>query len=182
MRDPEIREALVERISREHPDPVANRINLEMPVGLGASRIDVALVNGEITGHEIKSARDNLGRLPSQVEHYGRCLDRAWIVVDASRADSIDGHVPDWWGVMVAARGPAGIGLTVRRRSRKNPVADPFYVAQLLWRDEAYAELEARDLHHGLRRATRWELWDRLAELPMKQLRDSVRARLKARP
>jgi hypothetical protein len=182
MRDPDIRAALVTHLRETHPDPIVNRIWPEMTVGLGASRIDVGLVNGMISGYEIKSAGDNLDRLPSQVLHYSRCLDRAVIVTSSGRAKTIESHVPEWWGVMIAEEGDCGVYLRVQRRPRKNPELDAFYVAQLLWRDEAYAELAARGLHEGLKKATRWELWDRLAELPMSQLRDSVRARLKARP
>ena len=171
----------MEWLRATHPDPVENRIWPEMSVGLGASRIDVGLVNGMITGHEIKSAGDNLDRLPSQVLHYSRCLDRAVIVTTEQRARSIEAHVPPWWGVMIAHASDGKVALRAQRKPRANPDLQPFYVAQLLWRDEAYAELEGRGLHEGLKRATRWELWDRLAELPLKQLRGAVRARLKAR-
>lgn len=181
MRDPEIRAALVDRLRETHSDPVNNRIWLEMSVGLGASRVDVGLVNGHITGHEIKSASDNLDRLPSQVLHYGRCLDRAVIVTSENRARGIEDHVPEWWGVIIAYERDREVRLRTQRRARANPVLQPFYVAQLLWRDEAYAELESRGLHDGLRKATRWDLWDRLAELPLPQLRAAVRTRLKAR-
>ena len=182
MRDPDIRAALRGWIAEGHPDPVENRICEEMAVGLGASRVDVGLINGQITGHEIKSARDNLDRLPSQIEHYTRCLDAAWIVTTERRAVTIEDHVPTWWGVLVACGTEQTIEISVQRPADHNPDIEPFYVAQLLWRDEAYAELESRDLHHGLRKATRWDLWDRLALLPMDDLSAAVRRRLKARP
>jgi hypothetical protein len=182
MRDPEIRAALVDHLRRTHPDPIDNRILPEMSIGLGASRIDVGLVNGMITGHEIKSPSDNLDRLPRQILHYGRCLDRAVIVTSERRASTIQEHVPEWWGVTIAYDRKGAVRLRRQRRPRRNPGLVPFYVAQLLWRDEAYAELESRGLHHGLARATRWVLWDRLSELPIGDLRTAVRARLKARP
>lgn len=182
MLDPDIRHALIGRLRRRHPDPAESRIWPEMSVALGASRVDVGLVNGHLTGYEIKSGSDNLNRLPGQVLNYGRCLDRASIVTTESRADSIGDHVPDWWGILIATPGTLGVKLTERRPQRANPDVDPFHVAQLMWRDEAWHELERRGLHHGLRRATRWELWDRLAELPLRELRSCVRSRLKARP
>lgn len=181
MRDPDIRAELVDQLRAGHPDPVQNRIWPEMAVGLGASRVDVGLVNGMLTGYEIKSAADNLGRLPSQVEHYGRCLDRAVIVTSESRAETIADHVPAWWGITIASAGGGRVVLTESRQPVDNPGLDAFYVAQLLWRDEAYAVLEAMGLHEGLKRATRWVLWDRLAELDLDELRDAVRAQLKAR-
>lgn len=182
MRDPEIRAALVDQLRRTHRDPIENRIWPEMSVGLGASRVDVGLVNGRISGYEIKSAHDSLGRLEGQVLHYGRCLDRATIVTAESRAATIANHVPEWWGVTIALDRGDCPRLRVARKAAPNPGVEPFYVAQLLWRDEAYAELKSRDLHHGLAKATRWELWDRLAELPLRKLQAAVRVRLKARP
>lgn len=181
MRDPDIRAALVDWLRARHPDLRDNRIWPEMTVGVGASRIDVGLVNGRITGHEIKSAVDNLGRLPSQVVHYGRCLDRAVMVTSENRSGTIERHIPSWWGVMIAYERDRQIRFRTQRKQAENPGLDPFYVAQLLWRDEAYAELESRGQHRGLKKATRWELWDRLAELPLTQLRPAVRERLKAR-
>ena len=79
MRDADIRRALVQRLRAARPDPVTDRIWPEMSLALGASRVDVCVINGTLSGYEIKSPRDNLDRLPSQVEHYGRVLDRATI-------------------------------------------------------------------------------------------------------
>jgi hypothetical protein len=58
----------------------------------------------------------------------------------------------------------------------------PLAVAQLLWRAEALEVLRHRGLHRGLSSATRWRLWERLAEqLPLLELQVEVRSRLKAR-
>lgn len=182
MRDPEIRAELIDQLRAGHPDPTENRIWPEMSVGLGASRVDVGLVNGMVTGYEIKSAADRLDRLPGQVEHYSRCLDRAVIVTSEARAGTIGDHVPDWWGITIAGSDSGRVRLAEHRAPLDNPDLDPFYVAQLLWRDEAYGVLEQMGLHAGLKRATRWVIWDRLAEVALCDLRAAVRERLKARP
>ena len=54
--------------------------------GVGSSRIDVAAINGHITGCEIKSARDDFARLTRQVEIYSAVLDVAILVVEGDRA------------------------------------------------------------------------------------------------
>jgi hypothetical protein len=46
--------------------------------------VDVAVINGEIHGYELKSERDTLERLPRQVEVYSAVLGRATLVVGAS--------------------------------------------------------------------------------------------------
>lgn len=153
-----------------------------MSLSLGASRVDVCVINGSLSGYEIKSPRDNLDRLPSQVEHYGRVLDRATIVTSEKQLDRVSIRVPAWWGVWCATAEDAGVTLHPVRAAMGNPGLDPESVAQLLCRDEAFDELRLRGLHHGLSNATRWTLWDLLLErLSMPELQTVVRARLKAR-
>ena len=66
----------------------------EWSIGVGATRVDVAAINGRIIGCEVKSARDNLDRLPSQARLYSAVLDiavasgRALACCRASRGDS----------------------------------------------------------------------------------------------
>jgi hypothetical protein len=157
----------------------------EWSIGVGATRVDTAAVNGTITGCEIKSARDNFGRLPTQVRLYSAVLDIAILVVEgeaaARRAQRI---VPDWWGVWCAleASGDAATLTTLRAGSR-NPEPDPLSIAQLLWRDEAYDLLDRRGLAVRMRAATRWRLWQALADqLSLPDLQHEVREALKARP
>ncbi len=184
MRDIEIRSALIDRLQREHPDTADNRVWSELSLCLGASRVDVCLINGALTGFEIKSPRDNFARLQSQVEHYGMVMDFASIVASEKYAAKAPEYVPPWWGIEIASMNDAGeVRLDSIRSPSRNPGVDPFSVAQLLWRDEAYDELLVRGLHRGLAKATRWKLWDRLVEeLSPAEIQDTVRARLKVRP
>lgn len=183
MRDGEIRAELSAALRRDHPDPIDTRIWPEMTVGLGASRVDIGVVNGALSGFEIKSDRDNLSRLPRQIEHYGRCLDFAWVVCGEKYLERAKSAVPSWWGVMVAIPGEvASVDLRVVRAASSNPNLDAFHVAQLLWRDEAHDALV--DLgYQPAAKARRWDLWDLLAaSCELDELRSVVRERLKARP
>ena len=73
--------------------------------------------------------------------------------------------------------------LDVIRAPESNPAPDPLSVAQLLWRDEAFAVLERHGLGQGRRKATRWRLWEALAEhLPLSDLQLEAREAIKARP
>ncbi|MFQ6170404.1 sce7726 family protein [Oryzobacter sp. R7] len=183
MRDGEIRHVLIEGLRAEHAGQSDVRVWPEMSVCLGASRVDVGLVNGALSGYEIKSDRDNLGRLPSQIEHYSQCLDFASLVVGQRHLSTARSLVPRWWGI-VLARPTEGdsVALVTKRKARRNPALSPFHVAQLMWREEAMAVLRNRGLHHGLSKATRWDLWDLLATLPIDELRSEVRSALTARP
>lgn len=183
MRDADIRSALVARLRLQHPDEITDRIVPEMSLCLGASRVDVGVVNGSISGYEIKSPRDNLGRLPGQVSHYSLVLDFATLVVSERYVERATSHLPDWWGVLRATDGARGVTFEEIRPATMNAHLDALSLAQFLWRDEAYAELAVRNLHEGLAKATRWVLWDALVEaLALDELRRCVRTRLKARP
>jgi hypothetical protein len=156
----------------------------EWSIGVGATRVDVAAINGRIIGCEVKSARDNFGRLPSQVELYSAILDTAVLAVEGPAAAERAGHLlPSWWGIWLARPTLRGAVLEVVREPGSNPAPDPLSVAQLLWRDEAYALLDSRGLSGGLRKATRWRLWEALAgQLPLHELQHEVRNAIKARP
>ena len=80
IKDIDIRQVLLKKLSAEYrydPDTI---IIEELGLCQGEARIDLALVNGFIHGYEIKSERDTLERLPSQIEIYCRTLDTVTIV------------------------------------------------------------------------------------------------------
>jgi hypothetical protein len=155
----------------------------EWSIGVGETRVDLAAINGQILGCEIKSARDNFGRLASQVRTYSKVLDLAIIVVEGRAAAArVEDLVPVWWGIWRAMETPRGAALEIIRCSELNPAPDPLAVAQLLWRDEAFGLAERAGLSRGLRKATRWRLWETLAaNIPLSALQQEVREVIKAR-
>ena len=64
MRDRDVRQALLAHLAELHAGDPDTRIVEEMGVWCGTARIDVAVVNGELCGFELKSERDTLERLP----------------------------------------------------------------------------------------------------------------------
>lgn len=182
MRDHDVRVALRARLMGEHA-AAHDQTLLVDELGLcGAARVDVAAVNGSLTGYELKSARDKLDRLPNQVVTYGRVLDYAYLVVASTHLDRARPMLPPWWGILVAREADGGVVLSHQRRARGNPAVDAGSLAQLLWREEALAILTRHGLDAGVRGKPRHVLWDRLAtDLRLDELRDEVRATLKAR-
>ena len=85
MRAGEIVDTVEQRLRCEHRRR-ATVYRREWSIGVGSSRIDVAAINGRITGCEIKSARDDFARLARQVEIYSAVLDVAILVVEGDRA------------------------------------------------------------------------------------------------
>ena len=108
-----------------------------MGLCLGETRVDLAVVNGHLHGYEIKSERDTLARLASQIGLYDRVLDYSTIVCSQRHIANVIERIPDHWGVIEAADTNMGVKLRAMRAACINRSVEPIAVAQLLWRDEA---------------------------------------------
>jgi hypothetical protein len=180
MRDKDIREKVRALVAERH-DPKDTLVVDELGLCQGAVRVDVAVVNGSIHGYEIKSDVDTLVRLPGQVVAYSKALDRATVVCGTTHFGKVRVLVPKWWGIMVAESHGGDIILREKRKDRPNPSLDLFSQAQLLWRDEALAALEERELATGLRSKPRRVLWRSLADQRPEDVGGVVRCALKNR-
>lgn len=182
MRDMDIRLGLKKRLLAEHGDDPNTLILDELGLCQGASRVDIAVINGAITGYEIKSERDTLERLPFQVEIYSRTLDQVTIVGNGCHLEGIIRMVPGWWGIKEALEEENQVQFVTHRPPGDNPEVDATAVVQLLWRDEALETLTELGLERGLLSKPREVLWSALvANLELEGLKTIVRERLKAR-
>ncbi len=180
--DAEIRPALHALLLAEFaavPDTVVIE---ELGVCRGQVRIDVAVVNGVLHGYEIKSDRDSLRRLDTQIDYYGRVLDRATLVAGERHLKHVRDALPPWWGVICVDATAGGLTFKRVRQGRKNPNRDPRSLVELLWLEEAQQLLEQRDAARGVRGKPRRVVWDRVCEnLSLDEIAVAVRERLKAR-
>jgi hypothetical protein len=175
---PALRASLLSNIASESDTVIVE----EMGVCRGRVRVDIAVVNGALHGYEIKSDRDSLRRLVTQIECYGKVLDRATLVVAERHLPGALKILPTWWGVICVRETPRGQLFTTIRSGRKNPHRDPRALAELLWLEDALALLEERQVARGVRGKPRRLVWDRLCEhLSLDEIAAAVRARLKAR-
>jgi hypothetical protein len=102
MKDADIRRVLKPRIEEQLHDAVLFE---ELPL-CRSGRADLAAVNCSLWGYEIKSARDTLNRLPSQILHYDRIFDFSIVVTAEKHLKYVRRIVPNRWGICIA-RGPA---------------------------------------------------------------------------
>lgn len=182
VQESDVRGALVARLRRQHADEQQTRIVHELSLCQAEARIDLAVVNGRLTGWEIKTAADTLGRLPLQEPVYSRVFDRVWLAADARHVDAALALIPHWWGVVRVGERGGACTLTQVRPSRLNTDVDLASLVQLLWRDEALAELSALGLAAGLERAPRRVLWQRLADaVPRRASKAQVQRRVRER-
>lgn len=81
MKDQDVRFAVHHKLLKEsHLDPDCLVVD-EFSISLGASRADIAVINGVIHGYELKSEYDSLERLPLQIKHYSSVMDKVTLVV-----------------------------------------------------------------------------------------------------
>ena len=183
IRDADIRSRLDALLQRRHSGEPDTIIRHEMSLCGWKRRIDIATLNGEFSGYEIKSDRDTLSRLPGQADLYGRVFDRVTLVVASRHHQQALDLVPEWWGIVVARRDDGCVVLEPEREPAINPRLDAHALAQLLWRSEALEEMKARGLARGLSRQYRDDVVLALSQcVPVRELRAIVHARIKARP
>lgn len=179
MREHEIRRALLDELASLHVDDTL--ILEELGLDQGAVRVDVAVVNGLLSGFEIKSDWDNLERLPAQRDVYNAVFDEVTVVAGRRHLNRVLPLVPDWWGIIIAEQTGDGLPLRMERPAAQNPTRNSEMLARLLWRDEAVAVLTRHGVT-GMSSASRRVLWARLAaELSVDELSLEVRLALKGR-
>ena len=185
MRDSDVRAAVRQRLKCKYGSDPTTRIVEEMGVWSGSVRIDLAVINGELCGYELKSDSDTLERLPFQADLYSQVFDRVELIVGSRHSDRAAELVPRWWKVTIATMKNGAVNLRPMAGypGRKNPKPDPFLVAQLLWKDEALAILEKHGLSKGYRSKRIGVLHEHLGlSLSFRTLSFEVREALKRRP
>lgn len=179
-RDGDVRSLLKRHLADYHAS-TPTRILDELGLCEGDVRVDVAAINGELSGFEIKSPADSLARWPKQRRVYSKVLDRAWLVATGKSLDAA--RAPAWWGLIRIVETPNQLGIRVLREAQPNPSPDALAIAQLLWHAEALGVLERRGLARGVRSKRRAFAWQRIVEmLSLDEIRAEVRDALQARP
>ena len=177
MREADIRSSLIATLEIIHEAEADAVIIEELGLCHGAGRVDVAAINGLLSGYEIKSSSDTLARLPRQVELYSRVMDTMSLVCAPCHVDAATELIPDWWGVQIAD----AQRLMVERPAGLNPSREPVPVLQLLWRDELRTIATMCQLT-GVSRDSRRTLMSKLADvLSLPEIGELTRDALKTR-
>jgi len=172
-----IRTALKTNLEHLHAGDRKLRIVEELGIEHGASRVDIAVINGILHGYEIKSDRDTLLRLPDQMNLYNSVFDKVTLVVGKKHLFDAINIVPDWWGITIAKFDTNGFVVFIPiREARENLEQDSVSIAKLLWRHEALGILEEVGEATGLRSKPRGFIYNKLSKvLEQNILEDKVR-------
>ena len=165
----------LEKINLENKHP--SKIFEEFGVRHGTARIDIAVINGEMHGYEIKSDRDTLKRLSKQMNEYNAVFDKLTLVVGRRHLYNAINIIPDWWGIMIAKIDTnKKVAFYTIRKADDNPEQVGVSIARLLWRGEALRILEEQNKAIGFRSKPRDLIYKRLANvLDTETLKDQVK-------
>jgi hypothetical protein len=138
MNDSQVRSAFHTSILQEAHLCDDTIILNELGLKNGESRADIAVLNGKMIGYEIKTEKDTLTRLTSQVSSYSQIFDKAFIIVAEKHLQKAKTIIPDWWGIyLIEFSKEETYTFNYARKAKKNPSQDSFSIAQLLWKEEA---------------------------------------------
>ena len=179
-----IRRAVHSKLLRPyHQRSDGTRVIDELGLDHGQSRIDIAVVNGSLHGIEIKSPRDNLSRLPSQLKVYNLYFNRVTLVFAENFYNKVMSMVPRWWGLVSVTQGQrGGIHLTRIRPSKPNSNVNSASIVKLLWRNEVIDLLRTKGVSRSDLRKPKSDLYGELLErINEKELRKMVSVALRKR-
>lgn len=177
MFDEDIRSALKERLRNE--DSSAAIID-ELPLLRGRGRADLAFVNGDLCGYEIKSEVDSLVRLGVQADHYGSVFEFITLVAAKKHLRHARKRIPRSWGIIEVREVDGDVMLIPRRKPRRNRHVDNAALVRLLWKRECIRILSRRQMSVSANTPIR-DIWKLLESLPSRVLCDDVREALKLR-
>lgn len=172
-----VRRLLLSQAEFSDPDSV---VYPEMPLQRRVGRADVGLVNGSLSGYEIKSERDTLSRLPRQIPIYESIFDYTTLVVAAKHLKRSRTLLPPKWGLAVVDKSEdVNILRRVRKPKRNRQFSNADRV-RLLWKVEIARLL--REAGTPVRPDVSVRvLWGMMSEWSSESIADAVRSCLKAR-
>jgi len=184
MLDKDVRQAVKNKVLKDHINDPSTLVIDELGLDYGRNRVDIAVINGEIHGYELKSDSDTLIRLPKQAECNSQVMDKVTLVVGEKHLREAITLIPDWWGVKIAVMGArGGISLKTERYNKKNKNIDPFELLKLIWKDEALQLLSEKiDLDWRVKKARKKEIYQLVVDnFTLSEIRGQTRIILKSR-
>lgn len=181
LRDSDIRWPLHQWLVDRHADCIDLGILHEMKMPRPSARIDIAVINGELCGFEIKSDVDSLARLPTQMRAFNAVFEKVCIVVTDRHVASARALIPQWWSVVVP-NGSEGTRFEVAQIGDTNPEPDAWAMLYALYRAEISSILEQCDIRQRIADKTKANLIAMAVDLlSIDQVKRGVRTALKSR-
>jgi hypothetical protein len=154
----------------------------ELKIPRPSARIDIAVINGEMCGFEIKSDVDSLARLARQERAFSAIFDRVSVVITSRHIDAARRTIPGWWGIIVAKPSGPEVSFSSKRKARENRNPNTMALLYMLTRQELIEILDTCGLANGLRSKPHQHLVDALlASIPADDIRKHAKFAFKKR-
>lgn len=138
MNDRIVRKAFHTRVLKKAHSSSDTYVVDELGLRNGLIRADIAVLNGKLIGYEIKTEKDNLDRLPNQVDAYSQVFDNAFLVVCEKHLNRASELIPEWWGIyIIQTISDKKFIFKCLRKSKLNKQKSSLALAQFLWKSEA---------------------------------------------
>lgn len=179
LNDADIRDKLSVWLAREFAHDDSTVVYHEFVVPRPSARADVAVVNGKLSGFEIKSDLDTLARLPQQIPSYNAVFEHVTLVTTATHLQKALARIPAWWGVLLARPLKP---LKLLRPARANKNLDVQRAMYLLSCAELQ-DISRRTNCTGISKARKADLITKLCQENskdglMRDIRDSLKSRI----
>jgi hypothetical protein len=180
IRDLHIRKALHRTLLLGHKSLPEKTIIIDEFDVCSNVRADIAIINGSLSGIEIKSEADTLKRLPQQSYYYGKVFDYLTLVTSEKHIHHLT--LPEFWGIQVVTSSGNKVVIQELQKPQQNDGIDSTFLVQLLWKEEAIELLRKFDALRGLKSKPRREIWAKIAMVVDRDsLREYVRNAIKQR-
>ncbi len=177
MDDRQIRISFHHKCLGKYHNDSATLVIDELGLQHGKCRADIAVLNGQLIGYEIKSDTDSLRRLNHQVTVYNSVFDHIVAIIASCHLKEAVGMLPEWWGIISVTEGKRGaLFFRTIKRSKQNKSVNDYAIAQLLWRNEAQEILATLGVHGKDLRKKRANLYSHIvSKLDSSELRRIVK-------
>lgn len=155
----------------------------ELVLKNGLVRADIVVLNGCLIGYEIKSEKDTLLRLPSQVTVYNEVFNKAYLIVTEKHLSKATEQIPNWWGIYLVKESKNLKAMFKRVRAAKfNKHQNAYTILQLLWKAEALEFANSLLPEQLSQRTTKREIYEAICQnCPLDIVSQTVTKYLKQR-
>jgi hypothetical protein len=136
LRDGDIRWPLQAWLEQKYGHDGSSGIIHELEIPRPSGRVDLAVINGEMVGFEIKSDADTLCRLPRQTASFCAVFNKMYFVTTNTHLREARAKIPRWWGLLIARKEDDFVSFRSLRKSKLNKNVSNASLVSLLSRDE----------------------------------------------
>jgi hypothetical protein len=166
MNDLEIRQNFHRKKLGKYYKEINTLIIDELALNNGKNRADIAVINNNLIGYEIKGNNDSLFRLKRQVQAYNSIFNKCYVITGTRHEKVIFNYIPEWWGIIISEKNIRDdVNFFLIRKAYTNKTIRSISLIRLLWRPEVIEILRQNQVSSKILRKPKAILYESLAEM-----------------